>query len=289
MGRAVVLTTHHLDEAEVLADRVIIMSRGRVRCAGTPAHLRAHFGLGFTLSLALARGTTAAMAAAAVQALAPSVTVAHATALKADAIAGFDDGIEEEVVLRVPAAAADCLADLCDALDASSAHSRAAAAAAAVPEAEAGTVSLPTSVSVSSYAVGTLDLGSIFMAVVGEEKGEEEEEDGVEHRQHWAPAALRALCGSTSHDAGASAHSAPLLPLAARSKLSPMAALGAPDDYGDALETLCANRPALPAGLRPFAVRFSAHFDALLRRRLATSRRDVVALLIQVRRGGVNL
>ena len=288
MGRAVVLTTHHLDEAEVLADRVIIMSRGRVRCAGTPAHLRAHFGLGFTLSLALARGTTAAMAAAAVQALAPSVTVAHATAPKADATAGFDDGVEEEVVLRVPAAAADCLADLCDALDASSTHSRAAAAG-AVPQAEAGTVSLPASVSVSSYAVGTLDLGSIFMAVVGEEKGEEEEDAAHRQQSIWAPAALRALCGSASPDAGGSAHSAPLLPLAARSKLSPMAAHGVTDDYGHALETLCANRPALPAGLRPFAVRFSAHFTALIRRRLATSRRDVVALLIQVRRGGVTL
>jgi ABC-2 type transport system ATP-binding protein len=38
-GRTVVLTTHHLDEAEVLCDRVAIMDHGRVLQVGTPAAL----------------------------------------------------------------------------------------------------------------------------------------------------------------------------------------------------------------------------------------------------------
>ncbi|MDQ3353807.1 MAG: ABC transporter ATP-binding protein [Actinomycetota bacterium] len=38
-GTAVVLTTHELEEAERLADRVVIVDRGRVVAAGTPAEL----------------------------------------------------------------------------------------------------------------------------------------------------------------------------------------------------------------------------------------------------------
>ena len=40
-GVAVVLTTHDLDEAERLADRIVILDRGRVVADGTPAALRA--------------------------------------------------------------------------------------------------------------------------------------------------------------------------------------------------------------------------------------------------------
>jgi ABC-2 type transport system ATP-binding protein len=38
-GRTVVLTTHHMDEAETLCDRVAIMDRGRILQAGPPAAL----------------------------------------------------------------------------------------------------------------------------------------------------------------------------------------------------------------------------------------------------------
>ncbi|WP_229116567.1 ABC transporter ATP-binding protein [Parenemella sanctibonifatiensis] len=40
-GVAVLLTTHALDEAEELADRIAIMDRGRIRLTGTPAELLA--------------------------------------------------------------------------------------------------------------------------------------------------------------------------------------------------------------------------------------------------------
>jgi ABC-2 type transport system ATP-binding protein len=41
-GKTVVLTTHYLDEAEHLADRVAVMVRGRLVAVGTPAELTAH-------------------------------------------------------------------------------------------------------------------------------------------------------------------------------------------------------------------------------------------------------
>ena len=42
--RAVLLTTHYLDEAETLAGRVAVLARGRIVAEGTPAELRARAG-----------------------------------------------------------------------------------------------------------------------------------------------------------------------------------------------------------------------------------------------------
>ncbi len=49
LGRTVVLTTHYLDEAEHLADRVVVMADGRIAAEGTPAELRASAGSGTTI------------------------------------------------------------------------------------------------------------------------------------------------------------------------------------------------------------------------------------------------
>ncbi len=44
-GRTVVLTTHYLDEAEVLCDRVSIMDAGRILRTGPPAELISELGV----------------------------------------------------------------------------------------------------------------------------------------------------------------------------------------------------------------------------------------------------
>ena len=50
-GRTVALTTHFLDEAEILADRIAILTEGTLRCVGSPPFLKASFGVGHTLSV----------------------------------------------------------------------------------------------------------------------------------------------------------------------------------------------------------------------------------------------
>ncbi|KAH8050055.1 ATPase [Aureococcus anophagefferens] len=48
-GRAVVLTTHSMVEADVLCDRIAIQVAGQLHCLGTPAHLKAKYASGYEL------------------------------------------------------------------------------------------------------------------------------------------------------------------------------------------------------------------------------------------------
>ncbi len=43
-GKSIVLTTHHLEEAEALADRAVVLVRGSVVAEGTPTSLKARTG-----------------------------------------------------------------------------------------------------------------------------------------------------------------------------------------------------------------------------------------------------
>uniref|UniRef100_A0A493TPN7 ABC transporter domain-containing protein n=1 Tax=Anas platyrhynchos platyrhynchos TaxID=8840 RepID=A0A493TPN7_ANAPP len=40
-GRTIVLSTHYMDEAELLGDRIAIIAQGRLRCCGSPLFLKA--------------------------------------------------------------------------------------------------------------------------------------------------------------------------------------------------------------------------------------------------------
>uniref|UniRef100_A0A3B1J655 P-type phospholipid transporter n=1 Tax=Astyanax mexicanus TaxID=7994 RepID=A0A3B1J655_ASTMX len=50
-GRTVILSTHHMDEADLLSDRVAIISQGRLHCCGSPLFLKSMLGAGFYLTL----------------------------------------------------------------------------------------------------------------------------------------------------------------------------------------------------------------------------------------------
>uniref|UniRef100_A0A3P8R2X9 P-type phospholipid transporter n=1 Tax=Astatotilapia calliptera TaxID=8154 RepID=A0A3P8R2X9_ASTCA len=53
-GRAVVLTSHSMEECEALCTRMAIMVNGRFRCLGSVQHLKNRFGDGYTIILRLA-------------------------------------------------------------------------------------------------------------------------------------------------------------------------------------------------------------------------------------------
>ncbi len=50
-GRVTLLTTHFLDEADVLGDRIGIVNNGRMRCSGTSLFLKNRFGLGYQINM----------------------------------------------------------------------------------------------------------------------------------------------------------------------------------------------------------------------------------------------
>ncbi|KAI6174343.1 ABC transporter ced-7 [Aphelenchoides besseyi] len=55
--RSILLTTHYMDDADRLSDRILIMVKGRVVCNGTPEFLKKRFGTGFLLTISLANGS----------------------------------------------------------------------------------------------------------------------------------------------------------------------------------------------------------------------------------------
>ena len=46
-GRVILLSTHHLDEAEVLADRIVVLNKGEKQASGSPLFLKDRFSLGY--------------------------------------------------------------------------------------------------------------------------------------------------------------------------------------------------------------------------------------------------
>lgn len=51
VNRTVVLTTHSMEEADVLGDRIAIMAHGQLRAIGTSMQLKTRFGNGYRVSI----------------------------------------------------------------------------------------------------------------------------------------------------------------------------------------------------------------------------------------------
>lgn len=50
-SRTVLLTTHHMDEAEILSDEVAVIHRGKLLCVGSPLLLKSKYGCGYQLTV----------------------------------------------------------------------------------------------------------------------------------------------------------------------------------------------------------------------------------------------
>ncbi|KAA0056173.1 ABC transporter A family member 1 isoform X7 [Cucumis melo var. makuwa] len=50
-GRIILLTTHSMDEADELGDRIAIMANGSLKCCGSSLFLKHQYGVGYTLTL----------------------------------------------------------------------------------------------------------------------------------------------------------------------------------------------------------------------------------------------
>lgn len=50
-GRIIILTTHYMDEADILGDRIGIMAKGKLVCLGSSLFLKNRFGVGYNLTI----------------------------------------------------------------------------------------------------------------------------------------------------------------------------------------------------------------------------------------------
>ena len=129
--RAIVLTTHFLDEADALGDRVAILHKGRLQAVGSTSELKRQAGTSFHLTISRASadgggggGGGGAPAASALLALAAR-HVGEGATIKAEA--------PHEVALSLPQAAAPRFAPLFDELDRSAARLGIASYGLAIP------------------------------------------------------------------------------------------------------------------------------------------------------------
>jgi ATP-binding cassette subfamily A (ABC1) protein 3 len=51
-GKIIILTTHYMDEADILGDRIAIMTEGDVQCTGSSLFLKNRYGVGYNLVIA---------------------------------------------------------------------------------------------------------------------------------------------------------------------------------------------------------------------------------------------
>ena len=49
--KIILLTTHYMDEAEILADRIGIMTQGKMTCLGSSLFLKSRFGVGYVMTI----------------------------------------------------------------------------------------------------------------------------------------------------------------------------------------------------------------------------------------------
>ena len=49
--KAIILTTHSMEEADALSDKVIVLVEGKLKCIGNPLYLKNNFGYGYRLNL----------------------------------------------------------------------------------------------------------------------------------------------------------------------------------------------------------------------------------------------
>lgn len=50
-SRTMLISTHYMDEAEALADQIVIISKGSLKCSGSTSFLKNNLGDGYHLAL----------------------------------------------------------------------------------------------------------------------------------------------------------------------------------------------------------------------------------------------
>ena len=99
-NRVIILTTHFMDEADILGDRIAIMASGQLRCVGSSLYLKKAYGVGYQLT---------------VEKTSTSISHSNAQALEGPVFNGDklpDEEVDEGAHVGVPVTVDDTLMDI---------------------------------------------------------------------------------------------------------------------------------------------------------------------------------
>ena len=51
LNKCILMSTHAMEEAELLSDKIIVLNHGKIQCVGTPLQLKNIFGNGYRVSM----------------------------------------------------------------------------------------------------------------------------------------------------------------------------------------------------------------------------------------------
>jgi len=105
--RVIVLTTHFMDEADILADRIAIMAKGQLRICGTSLFLKQKYGVGYNMTLSKNEDTVP---------IKPITDIVHQH-LDNDADVRVLSDVGKELALRIPLEQSAKFPDLFEELD----------------------------------------------------------------------------------------------------------------------------------------------------------------------------
>jgi len=108
-GRVIMITTHFMDEADALADRVAVMAHGQLQAMGSQAFLKERFGCGYQLIAAAQDSASAPMVLANMK----QIVLQHLQSL--ENVEFQTQG--KEAVVRMPFACRDVLPNILDAME----------------------------------------------------------------------------------------------------------------------------------------------------------------------------
>lgn len=134
-GRAILLTTHFMDEADVLGDRIAVVKEGRLRALGTAKFLKQRFGLGYLLRMSLKEGANPEKIRNVVEQFIPQTTIASSAGT--------------ELSLRLPRETVHIFPKVFERIESDSAG-----------------------LGIASYGIETTTLEEVFMRIVNEDNEE---------------------------------------------------------------------------------------------------------------------
>jgi ATP-binding cassette subfamily A (ABC1) protein 1 len=103
-NRVVVLTTHFMDEADILGDRIAIMAEGELRCCGSSLFLKNRYGAGYNFTLVKDEGCKEVKLIEFVSSKVPSARVLS--------------NVGAEIAFQLPLDSSSCFASMFEQLDA---------------------------------------------------------------------------------------------------------------------------------------------------------------------------